>query len=69
MEPTGTSGGMISAIGEALTSVLSWFGEVITSLVTTDGALYPLLGVFAIGIGVSIVMIVVKVVRHFAWGA
>lgn len=62
-------GGMIAAIGEALTSVLKWFGEVITALVTADGALYPLLGVFALGIAVSIVMIVVKVVRHFAWGA
>lgn len=68
METTVT-GGMITAIGEALTSVLGWFGDVITALVTSEGALYPLLGVFAIGIAISLVMIVVKVVRHFAWGA
>lgn len=68
METTAGTG-MIAAIGEALTSVLSWFGNVITALVTESGALYPLLGVFAIGIAISLVMIVVKVVRHFAWGA
>lgn len=68
MEATATNG-MIEAIGTALTSVLSWFGDCITALVTADGALQPLLGVFAIGIAVSIVMIVVKVVRNFAWGA
>lgn len=60
---------MIGVIGESLTSVLGWFGDVITALVTESGALFPLLGVFAIGIAISIVMIVVKVVRHFAWGA
>lgn len=59
----------ITAIGSGLTSVIGWFGDVITALVTSEGALNPLLGVFAIGIGVSIVMVVVKVVRRFSWGA
>lgn len=68
MESTGLSP-MLEAVTTSLTSVLSWFGEVIKSLTTSDGALNALLPLFAVGIGVSLVMIVVKVVRSIVWGA
>lgn len=67
MESTGNA--MIEAIGSGLTSVIGWFGDVITALTSSSGALAPLLPLFAIGIGVSLVMIVVKVVRRISWGA
>ena len=67
MESTGNA--MIEAIGSGLTSVIDWFGDVITALTSSSGALAPLLPLFAIGIGVSLVMIVVKVVRRISWGA
>ncbi len=67
MESTGNA--MIEAIGSGLTSVISWFGDVVTALTSSSGALAPLLPLFAIGIGVSLVLIVVKFVRRISWGA
>lgn len=66
---------MIEAVTEALSTVISWIGTVVTSLVTAGGdgsaagALYPLLGLFAIGIAISAVLLGVKVVRSIVWGA
>lgn len=48
---------MIEAVGSAITSVLGWVGTFITSLTTTTGALYPLLGLFAIGIAISAILL------------
>lgn len=60
---------MIEAIGTAITSVIGWTGEVVTALTTTNGALNELLPLFAIGVGVSAVMLGVKVIKGFVWGA
>lgn len=60
---------MISVIGDTLTEVLSWIGTVITAMLSTDGALAPLLGLFAVGICVSVLMLSVKIIRSFIWGA
>lgn len=60
---------MLTNIGTALTEVISWIGQVLTAITGTDGALKDLFPILAVGIGVSVVMMVVKVIKRFAWGA
>lgn len=60
---------MIEAITQALTTVVGWFGTVITSVTSSTGALAPLLPVFAIGVAVTIVFAVIGLIRRFTWGA
>lgn len=60
---------MIDAITSGLGTVIGWVGTVITEITSSTGALYPLLPVFAIGIAVSVVMLGIKIIRGFTWGA
>lgn len=61
---------MIAAVGTAITNVLGWVGEFITALTdATDGALYALLPLFAIGIAVSAVLLGIKIVKSVVWGS
>lgn len=60
---------MISAVGSALSAMIGWIGNVVTSLVTapvegvsSGGALYALLPLFAIGIAASLCMFAMKIV-------
>lgn len=59
---------MLTEIGTALTSVIGWVGEVVTALVGENGALAPLLPIFAVGIAVSALMLGIRAIRGFAWG-
>lgn len=60
---------MVASITSALSTVISWVGTVIGSLTETDGALAPLLPVFAIGIAVSVVLLGIRIIRGFTYGA
>lgn len=65
---------MLNAIGEALTSVLGWFGSVVSSIVSpavngSGGELNALLPLLAIGIAIAITYSVIRLVRKIAWGA
>lgn len=63
---------ILTAVGDAIDSVLDWIGTVITSLITggnTPGALNPLLPLFAIGIAVSAVLLGIKMIKSVVWGA
>lgn len=60
---------MVAAITSALTQVITWVGSVITALTSSTGALYPLLPVFAIGIAVSVVLLGIRIIRGFTYGA
>lgn len=60
---------MIEAVTAALTSVIGWVGTVVTALTGEAGALKDLLPLLAIGIAVSALMLGVKAIRSFAWGA
>lgn len=60
---------MITAVGDGITSVIGWVGEVVTALIGENGALAPLLSLFAIGIAVSGVLFGIKVIRGLIWGA
>lgn len=60
---------MIEAIGTSLTSVIGWAGDVVDALVTTEGALNGVLPLFALGLGFSVCLFGVKIVKSFLWGA
>lgn len=60
---------MVEAIGTALGNVITWIGSVLSALTGADGALADLWPLLAIGIGVSLLMLAVKVIRSFTWGA
>lgn len=60
---------MIEAIGAAFTGVLGYVGEFVGALVGDAGPLKELLPVFAIGIGVSVLMLAIKTVKGMTWGA
>lgn len=61
---------LINAVTSALSVVIGWVGTVVTSLTdSNDGVLYPLLPLLAIGVAVSALMLGVRAIRSFAWGA
>lgn len=60
---------MLEAVTSGLTTVISWIGTVVDALVTTDGALSALLPLLAIGVAVSALMLGIKAIRSFIWGA
>lgn len=59
---------MMEAVGSALTTVIGWCGTVLDAVVNTQGELSALLPLWAVGIGISALMLGVKVMRGFAWG-
>lgn len=60
---------MVSAVGDALTSMISWIGTFITALTGSTGALAALLPLFAIGIAASLCMFAMKLIRKVTWGS
>lgn len=60
---------MLSAVTSGLTTVISWVGTVITAITGENGALAPLLPLFAIGIAISVVFLGIKAIRSIVWGA
>lgn len=60
---------MLDAVTSAITTILGWVGTVIDSLLTTDGDLNALLPLFAIGVAISAILLGVRVIRSFIWGA
>lgn len=60
---------MFTKMGPVFTQILDWIGEVVTALTATDGALGGLQELFLLGIGISVVMVAVKLIRKITWGA
>ena len=60
---------MTAAVTSALGTVISWVGTVVTALTGESGQLAALLPLLAIGIAVSALMLGVKAIKSFAWGA
>lgn len=60
---------MITAVGDALSSMITWIGSFITALTGSSGALKDLLPLFAIGIAASICMFAMKMIRKVTWGS
>lgn len=60
---------MLTAVSDAITTVLGWVGTTITALTSDKGALHELLPLFAITVSVSAIMLGIRVIRGFVWGA
>lgn len=60
---------MLEAVTTGLSTVIGWVGTVVDSLTTTDGELSALLPLLAIGVAVSALMLGIKAIRSFIWGA
>ena len=60
---------MLSAVTDALGTVITWVGTVITSMTSETGALGELLPLFAVGIAISVVFLGVKAIKSIIWGA
>ena len=63
---------MIAAVTSSLTTILGWVKTVIDSILTAGeqaGALNALLPLFAVGIGISVLFLGIKVIKSIVWGA
>ncbi len=58
---------LLGAVTDALGTVIGWVGTTVTALLS--GQLSSLLPLFAIGIAVSALMLGVKAIKSFVWGA
>lgn len=64
---TGTAT-VLSDVGQTLTDVMGWIGQVLTALIGSDGALGAIWPFILVGFVVSIILLAVKVMRSFSWG-
>lgn len=60
---------MLEAVSSAITTVIGWVGTVIDALLTTEGQLAELLPLFAVGVAISAILLGVKMIKSFIWGA
>lgn len=63
-----TSGGILNDATTGLNQVLDWVGTVIDALIGSDGALGPLWPLIGVTIGVSVLLLGIKVLKGFTWG-
>lgn len=66
--PTMLTATPLADVGTTLTNILDWIGNIITALLTADGALHDLWPFILVGFGISILMLAIKVIRSFSWG-
>lgn len=60
---------MLTQLSTLFTQVITWIGEFVTALTSTDGALADLLPLFLVGIAISLTMVITKLIRRTTWGA
>lgn len=60
---------MLNAVTTGIETVIGWVGTVVTSLLGESGELKELLPLFAIGVSISAILLGVKIVKSFIWGA
>lgn len=60
---------MLEAVTSALGTVISWVGSVVTALVSSTGQLKDLLPLLAVGVAISALMLGIKAIKSFIWGA
>ncbi len=60
---------MFAQMSTVFTQIITWIGEVVTALTSDSGALSGLQELFLLGIGISVVMVAVKLIRKITWGA
>lgn len=60
---------MLTEITTVFTQVLTWLGQFVGELTGADGSLVALWPLMALGIGVSLCMVIIKIIRRITWGA
>lgn len=65
---TATVANLYGSVADALSQYVSWLGTVITALLGESGALNALWPLAAMGIAASLIFIVIRIVKSFAWG-
>lgn len=65
----GATNTMLESITSTLGTVISWFGTVMEAIIGSNGALNDAWPLLAVGIAISLVLLGIRVVRKFAWGA
>lgn len=60
---------LMTAVTSALSEVIGWVGTVVSELITDSGKLNALLPLLAVGVAVSALMLGVKAIKSFIWGA
>lgn len=60
---------LLTQVTSTMAVVLGWFGDMVTAMVSAEGALNGLFPLLALGICISVLFAGIKVVRSFAWGA
>lgn len=60
---------MLQLVTDGLSTVISWTGTVVDSIVGTDGALATLGPLFAVGIAISAFLLGVKIIKSLVWGS
>lgn len=60
---------LIASIGSYVTAIIGWLGDVVTSLLGANGELNGLFPLIGLGIGVSVVLLTVKIIRNMIWAA
>ncbi len=60
---------MLEQVTTTLTTVLSWIGTVVSSLVGESGELRELLPLFVVAIAVAVFGFAMKSIRRVTWGA
>lgn len=63
---------MITAVTNALSTVIGWVGTVISAIVSggeNAGALNALLPLLAVSVAISALMLGIRIIRSVIWGA
>lgn len=59
---------MLESIGQGVTKVIAFGGEVVTALLGADGAFKDLLPVIGMGIGFGVVGWGIRTIKSLTWG-
>lgn len=59
---------MITAISSSISTSFEWMGKFLTALTTTTGALYPLLSLVGISVGIAVIFLGFRAIRSVLWG-
>ena len=60
---------LMEAVTTALGTVIGWVGTVVTALVSETGELKDLLPLLAVGVSISALMLGIRAIKSFIWGA
>ena len=64
-----TAADLITVVGNTIETVLGWVSTVIGALLNDNGALSALLPLFAVTISISAILLGVRIIKSFVWGA